>query len=126
MNPLLHKFETPFETVPFDKIKPEHFLPALQEAISQGKKDIEAIKTNTEKATFTNVCEALDSAGSLVGTVASVFFNLHSAESNDDIQNIAKEFSPLITEYSNDLQLDAELFARVKEVYDQKDSLNLN
>ena len=126
MNPLLHKFETPFETVPFDKIKPEHFLPALQEAITLGKKDIEAIKNNTEKATFTNVCEALDSAGSLVGTVAGVFFNLHSAESNDDIQNIAKEFSPLITEYSNDLQLDADLFARVKEVYDQRESLNLN
>ena len=126
MNPLLHKFETPFETVPFDKIKPEHFLPALQEAITLGKKDIEAIKNNTEKATFTNVCEALDSAGSLVGTVAGVFFNLHSAESNDDIQNIAKEFSPLITEYSNDLQLDADLFARVKEVYDQSESLNLN
>ncbi len=126
MNPLLHKFETPFETVPFDKIKPEHFLPALQEAITLGKKDIEAIKNNTEKATFSNVCEALDSAGSLVGTVAGVFFNLHSAESNDDIQNIAKEFSPLITEYSNDLQLDADLFARVKEVYDQRESLNLN
>jgi len=126
MNPLLHKFETPFETVPFDKIKPEHFLPALQEAITLGKKDIEAIKNNSEKATFSNVCEALDSAGSLVGTVAGVFFNLHSAESNDDIQNIAKEFSPLITEYSNDLQLDADLFARVKEVYDQRESLNLN
>jgi len=126
MNPLLHKFETPFETVPFDKIKPEHFLPALQEAIVQGKKEIEAIKKNKEKATFNNVCEALDSAGSLVGTVAGVFFNLHSAESNDDLQNIAKEFSPLITEYSNDLQLDPELFARVKEVHDQKNALNLN
>ncbi len=126
MNPLLHKFETPFETVPFDKIKPEHFLPALQEAIAQGKSDIEAIKKSTEKATFNNVCEALDGAGSLVGTVAGVFFNLHSAESNDDLQNIAKEFSPLITEYSNDLQLDPELFARVKVVYDQRNSLNLN
>ncbi len=126
MNPLLHKFETPFETVPFDQIKPEHFLPALQEAITRGKQDIEAIKSNPEKATFNNVCEALDSAGALVGTVASVFFNLHSAESNDDIQNIAKEFSPLITTYSNDIQLDGELFTKIKEVYEQKDSLNLN
>jgi Zn-dependent oligopeptidase len=126
MNPLIYKYETAFETVPFDLIKAEHFLPALQEAIKQGKADIEAIKNDTEKPTFTNVCERMEYAGELVGKVASVFFNLHSAESNDELQNIAKEFSPIITEYSNDIQLDEVLFGKVKVVYDYKDSLNLN
>jgi peptidyl-dipeptidase Dcp len=126
MNPMLYKYVTPFETAPFDQIKPEHFLPALQEGIKQGKADIEAIKKNPEKPTFSNVCEAMESAGELVGKVASVFYNLHSAESNDEIQNIAKEFSPIITEYSNDIQLDPELFEKVKAIYDVKDSLNLN
>lgn len=126
MNPFLYKYETPFETVPFDLIKPEHFLPALQEGIKQGKAEVEVIKSNPEKPTFANVCEALEKSGQLVNKVAGVFYNLHSAESNDEIQNIAKEFSPLITEYSNDIQLDSELFEKVKSVYDVKDSLNLN
>ncbi len=125
MNPLLHKFETPFETVPFDKIEPKHFLPALTEGIKIAKEEIRLIKENTEKSTFTNVCEALERSGSIVGRTASIFFNLHSAESNDEIQNIAKEFTPLITEYSNDIQLDAELFEKIKSIYNQKDSLNL-
>jgi peptidyl-dipeptidase Dcp len=126
MNPLLHKFETPFETVPFDDIKPEHFLPALSEGIKIAREEIKAIKDNEEKATFSNVCEALEKSGSIVGRTASIFFNLHSAESNDEIQNIAKEFSPLLTEYSNDIQLDPELFEKIKTVYSQKDSLNLS
>lgn len=126
MNPLLYKYETPFETVPFDKIVPEHFLPALQEAIKKGKEDIEKIKNNPEKPTFTNVCEELEYAGELVGKVSAVFYNLHSAESNDEIQKIAKEFSPLITEYSNDIKLDEVLFEKVKTVYEQKNNLNLN
>jgi peptidyl-dipeptidase Dcp len=126
MNPLLHKFETPFETVPFDDIKPEHFLQALSEGIKIAREEIKAIKDNEEKATFSNVCEALEKSGSIVGRTASIFFNLHSAESNDEIQNIAKEFSPLLTEYSNDIQLDPELFEKIKTVYSQKDSLNLS
>lgn len=126
MNPFLHKYETPFETVPFDQVKPEHFLPALQEGIKLAKENIEAIKKMDEKPTFSNVCERLDQAGEVVGKVASVFYNLHSAESNDEIQNIAKEFSPLLTEYSNDIQLDAELFEKVRAVYEMKNSLNLN
>ena len=83
MNPMLYKYETPFETVPFDKIKPGHFLPALQEGIKQGKSDIAKIKNNPEKPTFTNVCEAMEEAGQVVNKVATVFYNLHSAESID-------------------------------------------
>lgn len=126
MNPLLYKFETPFETVPFDKIKAEHFLPALEEGIKLGKEEITKIKSNPEKPTFTNVCESLEYAGDIVGRCAGIFFNLHSAESNDELQKIAKEFSPLLTDYSNDIKLDLELFEKIKVVYEAKDTLNLN
>ena len=103
-NPLLMKFETPFETVPFDLIKNEHFLPGLQVAIKEGKEDIRKIRENQDRPTFTNVCEALERAGHYVDVVAGVFFNLHSAESNDELQAIAKEFSPMLTEYGNDIK----------------------
>jgi peptidyl-dipeptidase Dcp len=125
MNPLMQKFETPFETAPFDLIKAEHFLPALTHAIEQGKKEIEEIKNNKEGATFSNVCEALELVGEDVTIVSSIFFNLHSAESNEEIQNIAKEFSPILTDYSNDLLLDEKLFEKVKSIYDTRESLNL-
>lgn len=124
-NPLLNKFETPFETVPFDLIKEDHFLPGLQKAIELGKKDIEKVKANPETPNFYNVCEALEHAGHYVDVVSGVFFNLHGSNTNDKIQAIAKEFSPMLTEYSNDIVLDSELFSKVKAVYDQKDRLNL-
>ncbi len=126
MNPLLSKFETPFETVPFDLIKPEHFLPALIEGIKIAKEEIKSLKENTEKATFANVCESLEKSGSIVNTCATVFFNLHSAESNEEIQNIAKEFSPLLSAFGNDIALDLDLFEKIKEVYSQRESLGLN
>ncbi|PIP95236.1 MAG: peptidase M3 [Bdellovibrio sp. CG12_big_fil_rev_8_21_14_0_65_39_13] len=125
-NPLLQKFETPFETVPFDLIKEEHFLPALQKAIELGKEEITKIKTNPENPNFYNVCEAMENAGHYVDVVAGVFFNLHGSNTNEKLQAIAKEFSPILTEYSNDITLDVELFSKVKAVYDRKDSLNLN
>lgn len=126
MNPLLHKFETPFQTFPFEQIKNEHFLPALQNGIDEGRAEIEKIKSNPDKPTFSNVCESLEKSGGLVDVVASVFFNLHSAESNDELQGIAKEFSPILTDYSNDILLDAELFEKLKAVYVKKSQLNLN
>ncbi len=126
MNPLLQKFETPFETAPFHLIENSHFLPALKEAISQGQEDIEKIKSNFERATFSNVCEALERAGKNLGRVSSVFFNLHSAESNDELQAIAKEFSPMLTAYFNDLLLDEELFEKIKKNYESREKLNLS
>ena len=126
MNPLLEIFNTPFETAPFDKIKNEHYLPALKEGIARAKKEIEKIKNNKEEATFENVVVALEEASLYVDRCAEIFFNLHSAESNDELQKVAKEFSPLLTEYGNDVLLDNALFARVKSVYDKKDKLNLN
>ena len=126
MNVLLEKFNTPFDTVPFDKIKNSDFMPALKAAIAKAKANIEAIKTNKEPETFANVIEALENAAPEVEIVSGVFFNLHSAETNDEMQEIAKEFSPILTEYGNDVSLDLDLFNKIKKVWDKKDSFNLN
>ncbi len=126
MNILLTKFTTPFETVPFDEIKPSDFMPALKEGILMAKKRIADIKSNTEAETFSNVVEALENVGPEVEMISGIFFNLHSAETNEEIQAIAKEFSPLLTEYGNDISLDNDLFKKIKKVWDNKDSFKLN
>jgi peptidyl-dipeptidase Dcp len=126
MNILLSKFNTPFETVPFDKIKPEDYLPALKEAITIAKKRVEEIKQNTAPATFANVIEALEGASVEVDLISGVFFNLHSAETNDEMQKLAKEISPLLTEFGNDISMDLELFSKIKTVWDNKEKFNLN
>lgn len=125
MNPLLQKFNTPFGTPPFEEIKNEHFLPAMQEAIKQGKEEIKRITSSPQEPDFKNTIEALETSGELAGNISSIFFNLNSAETNDEIQKIAREISPLLTEYSNDIMLDEALFRRIKAVYDKKDSLVL-
>ena len=125
MNPLLAPFNTPFNTVPFSKIKEAHYLPAIKEAIKIAKEEIEEIKSNSEAPSFENTIEALESAGGLLNKVSDIFFNINSAETNDEIQKLAQEISPLLSAYSNDIQLDEQLFARVKAVYDQKDGLTL-
>jgi peptidyl-dipeptidase Dcp len=126
MNPLLHPFNTPFETAPFDKIKNEHFLPAIQEAISQAKQEIADITSSAHTPDFANTIEALEKGGKLVNIISSIFFNLNSAETNEEIQRIAREISPLLTAYSNDFLLDEALFKRVKAVYKKKDTLHLS
>jgi peptidyl-dipeptidase Dcp len=126
MNPLLDKFATKFETVPFDKIKNEHFLPALKEAISKAKGQIDQIKKETQGPSFENVIEAMDRASEQVNTIAGIFFNLHSADTNDERTELAKEISPLLTEFGNDLNLDEDLFKKVHELYQKKDSLKLD
>ncbi|WP_200976366.1 M3 family metallopeptidase [Echinicola sp. 20G] len=125
MNPLLEKFNTPFETAPFDKIKNEHFLPAVQEAIQEAKSEIESIKATTSP-NFSSVIEALDNSGKKLGIISSIFFNLNAAETNDEIQKLAREISPLLTAHGNDILLDKELFDLVDTVYQQKGSLDLN
>jgi len=125
-NPLLEKFNTPFGTVPFSKIKEEHFLPALEEAIKIGKSQIDEIINNTDAPTFDNTIEAMQYAGELVGQTATVFFNLNSAETNDEIQKIAQTFSPMITEYSNDIRLNSVLFGRINHVWENRESFNLD
>lgn len=125
-NPLLQPFDTPHQTAPYDKIKPEHFLPALKEAMAQGKKEIDAIVDNKAKPTFENTIIALEQGGENVGKASSILFHLNGAETNPEIQKTVREASPLLTEYGNDITLNDKLFARVKAVWDQRDKLKLD
>ena len=125
MNPLLGKFNTPFETPAFHLIKPEHFVPAVKEAIEEAKGEIEKIKC-VEKPDFENTIEALDNCGSTLNIVTGIFFNLNAAETNADIQKLAREISPMVTSHSNDILLDAVLFDKVKAVFQQKEQLQLD
>lgn len=125
-NPLLQNFNTPFSTAPFSKIKTEHFKPAFIEAIKRAKQDIALITTNKEAPTFENTIGALDFSGQALDGISSIFFNLNAAETNDEIQKIAQEVSPMLSEFANDIMLDKKLFKRVKFIYDIKDELNIN
>lgn len=122
MNPLLQDFNT----APFSKIYIEDYKPAIKKAIEITNDEIKAIVSNSANATFKNTTEALDFTGQKLGRITSIFFNLNSAETSKEIQEIAKEISPWLSAFKNDMILNAELFQRVKEVYDQKDSLGLN
>ncbi|MBD0778211.1 M3 family metallopeptidase [Maribacter sp. ANRC-HE7] len=120
-NPLLQSFDT----APFSKIKNEHFKPAFLEAIEDARAEIDAITANTAAPTFENTIEALEFSGQELDRISSVFFNLNSAETNEEIQKIAQEVSPLLSEFSNDITLNEALFKRIKSVYEQKDQLDL-
>src|SRR5690554_4122998 len=121
-NPLLH----PFNTAPFSKIKNEHFLPAISQLIDETKVEIDQITANPEAPTFKNTVEALENTGEKLDRATSIFFNLNSAETNDEIQKLAQEISPMLTEFGNDMLLNEALFERIKAVYNQKDTLDLN
>jgi len=121
MNPLL----SPFDTAPFSKIKNEHFKPAFLQAIEDARAEIDTIVSHTSEPTFENTIEALEFSGQQLDRISSVFFNLNAAETNEEIQKIAQKVSPLLTEFSNDITLNAALFKRVKVVYEQKDQLKL-
>ena len=123
INPLLEQFNTPFNTAPFNKITNEHFLPAIKEAIEIGKQEINTITNQSEAPNFENTIVALDKVGVLINTISSIFFNLNSAETNDKIQELAQEISPLLSEYSNDILLNEALFEKIKTVYNEKNSL---
>lgn len=125
MNSLTQKFNTKHDTAPFNSIKTEDFLPAFTEGIAAAKKEIDEIISNPEEATFENTIEALSYSGDMLDRTSGIFFNLHSAETNDDIQKIAMEVSPMLSEFSNDIRLNKDLFERVKAVYDKRDSLTL-
>jgi len=124
-NPLLEKFSTPFSTAPFSKIKNKHFKPAFIKAIKIAKEEINNIINNKTVPNFENTIEALEFSGQKLDRISSIFFNLNSAETTDEIQQIAQEISPLLTEFSNDITLNKKLFKRVQLVYDIIDELNL-
>lgn len=124
-NPFFEKYTTPYGTVPFDKIKTEHYEPAIREGIRQQAAEIDAIVNNPEAPTFANTILAYEKSGELLDRVTTVFGNLRSAETNDNLQTLAQEMMPLLSEHSNNISLNEELFKRVKAVYNQKEQLNL-
>ncbi len=124
-NILLKPFNSEYNSAPFSKIDNKDFLPAFKETIKSAKAEIDTIINNSEKPTFKNTIEALDFSGEQLDRVSSIFFNLNSAETNEDIQKIAQEVSPLLSEFSNDITLNEQLFKRVKAVYELKNELNL-
>jgi len=126
MSVLTHHFNTKYNTAPFSKIKNEDFLPAFQKGIELAKSEINGIVNNPVQPTFENTIEALDFSGDVLDRISSIFFNLNSAETSDEMQKIAQEVSPLLSEFGNDIRLNPDLFARVKAVYEKREKLNLN
>ncbi len=125
-NPLLQPFNTPHATPPYDKIKVEHFMPAMAEGMAIGRKDVDAIVNNPASPTFDNTIVALERAGELLSRVTPILFHLNGAETTDALQHVVKDASPLLTEYGNDISLNQKLFARVKAVWEQRSSLKLD
>ncbi|HSO88540.1 MAG TPA: M3 family metallopeptidase, partial [Draconibacterium sp.] len=126
MNPFFESYTAPFEVPPFDKILNAHYLPAFQEGMKQHNADIEKIVSNATTPDFSNTIEALDRSGDLLTRVSTVFFNLKDANTNDSINSIAEEVAPLLSQHRDAIVLNEALFAKVKAVYDQKESLQLN
>ena len=124
-NPLLMESSAPFGAPEFDKIENEHYLPAFEAGIAEAKAEIDAIIANEEEPTFENTIEAMEYAGSTLNNVASIFYAVMEAHTNETMQEIAEKISPMITEYSMYVSLNPELFARVKAVYEKKDELGL-
>lgn len=125
-NPLFETWNTPHETAPFDKIKTIHYETALLKSMEMQKAEIDFIIQNKEAASFENTIEALEKSGTMLNRIFGVFSNLLSAETNDEMDAIAEKIMPILSQHSNDINLNEPLFIRVKEVYQQKDSLSLN
>lgn len=123
-NPLLQKWDTPFETAPFEKIKPEHYLPAFKAAIEQHDKEIQEIVSNKEAATFDNTIAALEFSGQLLSRIQGVYFNMLAANTSTELQKAQEEIGPLLAHHSDNVSMNAELFKRVKAVWDNKDKQN--
>ncbi len=126
MNILTENFTTPYQSAPFDQIKNEDYLPAFKELIQKSEKEIDAIINNKEEPTFENTIEALAFSGDQLERASNIFFNLNSAETSDELQQIAQEVSPILTEYSSKISQNEALFNRIKKVYDQKEKYHLN
>ena len=125
-NPLLEEWNTPYQTPPFSKIELKHYEPAFDYAIEQNRAEIDAIINNPEAPTFENTIVAMEQSGELLGRVSGVFFVLNNCVTSEEMQQIALNVTPKLTALSNDVSLNPELFARVKAVYDQRETLNLD
>ncbi|MDB9882156.1 M3 family metallopeptidase [Bacteroidia bacterium] len=117
-NPFFQEYTTTFGTIPFSKIKNEHYIPTVLKGIEEAKAEVQAIIDNSEPPTFDNVMVALENSGELLTKVTSAFFNLNSAETSEEMQAIAQEISPLLTAHGNEIAMNADLFAKVKAVFD--------
>jgi peptidyl-dipeptidase Dcp len=124
-NPFFSKFNTPYEVPAFDRIENVHFLPAFKEGIKQHQEEIDAIVNNPAPPNFANTIEELDYSGQLLSTVRKVFYNLTSANTGEEIQQIARDVSPILTEHYDNIKLNLELFRKVKAVYDNRVNLQL-
>ena len=125
-NPFMTEYTTPFGVPPFDQIRLEHYKPAFMEGMKQETAEVNAIINNTEEPTFENTIAALDQCGKLLRRVSAVFYGQNSANTNDEMQALSRELSPLLSKHSDDINLNPKLFARVKAVYEQRDQLGLN
>ena len=125
-NPFFSPWGTPYEIPDFAKIKTEHYMPAFEEGMKRQMEEIDAIVNNTAAPTFENTVEAYEYSGELLNTVAGVFFNLSECENNDEMEAIAEEVTPKLSAHGDNIALNAKLFERIKAVYDQRESLDLN
>ena len=125
-NPFFTRYNTPHQTIPFNLIRNEHYEPAMMEGMRKQDEEISHIIDNPEPPTFENTIEMLEKSGDLLDRVTTVFGNLMSADTNDEMEAIAEKMMPLLTEHGNNITLNDRLFQRIKSVYEQKDSLHLN
>lgn len=125
-NPFFTEFETQYGVPPFDKIKLEHYEPAFIKGIEEQNQCIKAIVENSDKPTFDNTIAALDNSSPILSRVSAIFFNMTEAETTDSLTALSMKLAPVLSEHSDNLSLNAELFKKVKAVYEQKDSLHLS
>ena len=124
-NPFFSAYNTPFDVPPFDKIMAKHYMPAFNKGMADGRADLKNIINNRSMPTYQNTIEALDKAGELLTNVSSVFFSQTSANTNDSLQKIEVDVSPLLSAYRDEILLDSALFRRVRTLYDSKEKLSL-
>jgi Zn-dependent oligopeptidases len=124
-NPLVQEWNTPYQTPPFDKIKTKDYKPAIQYSLEKAKEDINKIISNTQEPNFQNTIEALDRSGRLLSRTLGVFYNINEANTSKELQEVAEQMAPELTAYSNDLNMNPLLFAKVKAVYDKRDDIPL-
>ena len=125
-NPFYEEWDTPYGVPDFSLVKNEYYMPAFKDGMKQEMVEIEAIANNTEPPTFENTIEALEATGALLERVSSVFFNLNSSNTDDEMQDIAKKVAPMLSQHGDEIFLNAELFVRVKTVYDKRAELGLD
>ena len=125
-NPLLTKFQTTFEEVPFSKIKTHHYIPSIKKAIKIALDEIKVVINQKDKPSFKNTLEAIEKCGNLIGRNTSILFNLNSAETSEELQLVAQNAAPLLTKFQNDIRLNEDLFKRIRFVYENEDRSKLN